>query len=192
MLSTGLLLELTRRYSEPHRSYHNLPHVAKMLQSGAPLGLSEEQVMAIWFHDAVYQPGSAFNEKESAELAVECLGDAGWPRERMDVVSQIILDTKSHTPTLDESRLVIDLDLETLAGSWAEYQGFGRRVRAEFSHVSEEEWAMGRGAWLSHMLAKEQLFWTEWGQPLEIEARANLTRDLERLAGSSMSLSKDF
>ena len=28
---TGLLLELTRRYTEPHRHYHGLPHIAWML-----------------------------------------------------------------------------------------------------------------------------------------------------------------
>lgn len=190
MLSTSLLLELTRRYSEPHRSYHNLQHVAKMLQSGAPLGLGEEQVMAIWFHDVIYQPGSATNEEESAELAASHLADAGWQGKRTDVVKQIILDTKNHLPTLDESRLVIDLDLETLAGSWTDYQAVSGRVRAEFSHVNDEDWTKGRGAWLSLMLAKERLFWTAWGQPLEVEARANLTRDLDRLTGLSGSPSR--
>ena len=181
MLPTHILLELTRRYSEPHRSYHNLQHVAKMLQSGANLGLSDEQVMAIWFHDVVYKAGSATNEQESADLAVQHLEDAGWQSKPIGIVRQIILDTKTHVPTLEESRLVIDLDLETLAGSWEDYQAVGRRVRAEFSHVSDADWATGRGAWSTHMLAKEQLFWTEWGRPLEAEARANLTREIERL-----------
>ncbi len=69
-LGLDLLLELTRRYEEPHRRYHALPHIADMLHRGRDLQLDDVQVAAIWFHDAIYDPRALDNEAQSAALAV--------------------------------------------------------------------------------------------------------------------------
>lgn len=182
-MDTKLLLELTKRYSEPHRRYHDLRHVANMLHHGAPLGLSDEQVTAIWFHDAIYDPMSKTNEIDSAALAVELLTLAGWENSRIKVVEQIVLDTQTHKPEIEESKLVLDLDLATLGGTWDDYVAIGKRIRDEYKQVSEENWSSGRKAWLKSMLAKDQIYWTDWGKPREAEARRNLARDLDLLDG---------
>jgi predicted metal-dependent HD superfamily phosphohydrolase len=181
MDNTGLLIELTRRYTEPHRRYHDLRHIADMLCKGEALALSDEQVMAVWFHDAVYVPGSKTNEADSAKLAVEKLTAAGWDSARVEVVEQIVLDTCGHLPSIKESEKVLDLDLSTLGGSWESYERNGRNIREEFAGVSDKDWNEGRGAWLEGMISRERLFWTPWGEPLETEARANLQRDLDLL-----------
>lgn len=183
MNQTDLLLELTRRYTEPHRRYHDLRHVADMLCKGAGLNLSDEQVMAIWFHDAVYDPGSDSNEAESARLAVARLSALGWDDDRVMTVERIVLDTDGHVPSIEESRKVIDLDLSTLGGTWEQYRLNGQRIREEFAQVSDKDWNKGRGKWLKGMLGRERLFWTPWGAPLEDQARANLQRDLDSLSG---------
>jgi predicted metal-dependent HD superfamily phosphohydrolase len=180
-MDTELLIELTRRYTEPHRRYHDLRHIADMLCKGAALDLSDEQIMAIWFHDAVYEPGNKDNEDDSADLAVRKLIAAGWTVERATVVGDIVRDTKGHVPSSDESRKVLDLDLSTLGGSWEDYRRNGERIREEFVGVSDEDWNRGRGEWLRGMLSRERLFWTDWGAPLEKQARANLQRDLDGL-----------
>ena len=180
-MNTDLLIELTRRYTEPHRRYHDLRHVADMLCKGATLDLTEEQLMAIWFHDAVYDPGSKDNEEDSADLAVQKLIAAGWTIERSQVVAQIIRDTNGHVPSIDESKKVLDLDLSTLGGSWEDYQRNGRNIREEYASISDEDWNKGRGDWLRGMLDRKQLFWTEWGAPFEEQARKNLQRDLDEL-----------
>lgn len=181
MDDTSLLIELTRRYTEPHRRYHDLRHIADMLCKGAALELSDEQVMAIWFHDAIYEPGSKSNEADSAKLAVGKLTGAGWESARVKVVEKIVLDTCGHVPSIEESKKVLDLDLSTLGGTWESYARNGQNIREEFANVSEEDWNAGRGAWLESMISRERLFWTPWGEPLEAEARANLQRDLELL-----------
>ncbi|MCB9895152.1 MAG: hypothetical protein H6839_11930 [Planctomycetes bacterium] len=181
MDSTGLLIELTRRYTEPHRRYHDLRHIADMLCKGGPLSLSDEQVMAIWYHDAIYVPGSKTNEADSAQLAVEQLTAIGWDADRVKVVEQVVLDTCGHVPSIEESKKVLDLDLSTLGGTWESYERNGRNIREEFANVGEKDWNAGRGAWLEGMISRERLFWTAWGEPLETEARANLQRDLELL-----------
>lgn len=184
MNATDLLFELTTRYTEAHRRYHDLRHIADMLCKGASLDLNEEQRMAIWFHDAVYEPGSKDNEEDSADLAVQKLIAAGWPVDRAQVVAEIIRDTKGHQPSIEESKKVLDLDLSTLGGSWEEYQRNGANIRAEFANLSDAEWNAGRSDWLRAMLGRERLFWTEWGTPLEKQARENLQRDLDQLNGS--------
>ncbi|MCC7509066.1 MAG: hypothetical protein IT464_06800 [Planctomycetes bacterium] len=176
-----LLIELTRRYSEPHRRYHDLRHVADMLLKGRDFPLSDEQIMAIWFHDAVYDPRSKTNEADSAVLAVTRLNQLGWESARVKVVEQIVLDTCGHVPSIDASKPVLDLDLSTLAGTWEQYAQNGANIRFEYSAAPEAEWNAGRGKWLESMLAKKRLYWTAWGAPLESQARANLERDLRQL-----------
>lgn len=182
-MNADLLIDLTRRYTEPHRKYHDMRHIADMLCKGAALGLTEVQVMAIWFHDAVYEPGNKDNEEDSADLAVQKLIAAGWPVERAQEVAEIIRDTKGHKPSTEESKKVLDLDLSTLGGSWEDYQRNGRNIREEYGSMSDEDWNKGRGEWLREMLERERLFWTEWGTPLEEQARKNLQRDLDELRG---------
>ena len=46
-MQTNLLIELTRLYTEPHRRYHDLRHVADMLCKGVALNLSDEQVYGL-------------------------------------------------------------------------------------------------------------------------------------------------
>lgn len=66
-MQNNILLRLTELYTESGRHYHNLKHIAAML-TGAPEKLSVEQIVAIWFHDAIYSPISLTNEEDSAAL----------------------------------------------------------------------------------------------------------------------------
>ena len=177
----GLLLELTRRYSEPHRHYHGLVHVASMLEAGRALDLSEDQVLAIWFHDAVYEVPGPDNEERSAQLATERLTAAGLASERVARIANIVRDTRTHVPTCDASRAVIDLDLASLALPRSAFEANGAKIRAEWPHVSEEDFAAGRLAFMEDFLARERLYWTDWGAPLEERARRNLEQDVALL-----------
>jgi predicted metal-dependent HD superfamily phosphohydrolase len=63
--------ELVKRYSSPERHYHTLMHIEAMLEL-LPQP-SPALVLAVWFHDAVYDTHSADNEERSAALADEML-----------------------------------------------------------------------------------------------------------------------
>lgn len=95
-MSTALLLELTNRHLEPHRHYHALPHVAAMLAAGRAFPLDDVQTMAVWFHDAIYDPRSSTNEEDSAVLAGERLRAAGWDPAAVELVQRIVRDTRCH------------------------------------------------------------------------------------------------
>jgi predicted metal-dependent HD superfamily phosphohydrolase len=176
MSDDELLLELTRRYQEPHRHYHTLEHIGAMLHAGRDAGLDRAQTMAVWFHDAVYDPRSDRNEDDSAELAGARLTAVGWPAAEVARVQRIVLDTKSHTPTVAGADVVLDLDLMSLAAPWPEFQRNTQRIRAEFGHVPDTDFAAGRARFFAGMLRRERLFHSPFGAAWEAPARANLQR----------------
>jgi predicted metal-dependent HD superfamily phosphohydrolase len=175
---TGLLLELTRRYTEPHRHYHGLPHIAWMLDQARELVLDDDQVLAIWFHDAVYDVPGHDNEERSAALAVERLSAAGLPEARVRKIERIVLDTKAHVPTSEASKLVMDLDLASLALARPEFVKNGARIRAEYADIDDATFTAGRRTFMEAFLARERIYWTDWGAALEDRARENLRLDL--------------
>ena len=172
----SLLLELTRRYQEPHRHYHSLEHIAAMLHAGRTFPLGNVETMAIWFHDAIYDPRSKTNEEDSAALAGRRLRDAGWQQPDIDLVQRIVLDTKRHEPSCPEAAAVLDLDLMSLALPWPEFTRNTEAIRREFAHVAEVDFAAGRRAFFTTMLQRERLFYTPFGDALEPLARENLRR----------------
>ncbi len=175
-MTSRLVLELTHRYLEPHRHYHTLEHIAAMLHAGRAAPLDDVQTMAVWFHDAVYDPRSKTNEADSAVLAGERLRAAGWSAADVDRVQRIVLDTQHHRPTAPGSDVVLDLDLMSLAAPWDEFARNTDRIRAEYAHVADADFTAGRRAFFTTMLQRERLFWSPFGAAWEAPARANLRR----------------
>jgi predicted metal-dependent HD superfamily phosphohydrolase len=182
MLPTDLLLDLTRRYCEPHRRYHNLEHVAELLWRGRELPLSDEQVLAIWYHDAVYAVPGENNEADSAALAVSQLTQAGLEPARVAVVERIVLDTRNHLPSIPQSGLVIDLDLSPLAAPWERFLHNNHNIRAEYGCFDDAAFAHGQRAVFDRFLQRERIFVSAWGAAMEAVARANLQRARAALA----------
>src|SRR3989442_12745478 len=73
--------DLVSRYAEAHRAYHTLAHIEHCLEEFEPArGLARDPSaieMALWYHDAVYDPRAADNEEKSAALALEWARKAG-------------------------------------------------------------------------------------------------------------------
>ena len=183
-MTTSLLLDLTRRYLEPQRHYHTLEHIAAMLHQGREFPLDEEQIMAVWFHDAVYDPKSDQNEQKSARLASKWLAKCGWPVDAIERVGRMVLDTRGHMPSTLQAEAVLDLDLMSLAVSWPAFEANTAAIRAEYAHVADADFAAGRRKFFTAMLQRDRLFFTPWGQTLEAIARDNLRRAVAQLAGA--------
>ncbi|MFT7534154.1 MAG: putative metal-dependent HD superfamily phosphohydrolase [Hyphomicrobiaceae bacterium] len=183
-VTTSLLLDLTHRYQESQRHYHTLEHVAAMLHQGRQFPLDDEQIMAIWFHDAVYDPASDQNEQKSARLASKWLAKCGWEVEAIERVGRMVLDTRGHMPSTLQAEPVLDLDLMSLAVSWPAFEMNTAAIRAEYCHVPDDDFAAGRRKFFTSMLERNRLFFTPWGATLEAAARANLRRAINELAGA--------
>ena len=65
---------LVRAYGEPQRAYHSLQHLEECLSVfDEAKGFMQQPdliEMALWFHDAVYDPKSSENEALSAAMAL--------------------------------------------------------------------------------------------------------------------------
>ncbi len=171
--------ELLAAYAAPGRSYHDQRHLAEVLDRLADLDRADRVVLlAAWFHDAVYA-GAPDDEERSAVWAERALPESLGPE-----VARLIRLTQSHRPADDDpaGQALCDADLAILASPPERYAEYVSDVRREYAHVPDEDFARGRAAVLTDLLAKPALFQTERGHRLwEAAARANVTAELRRL-----------
>jgi predicted metal-dependent HD superfamily phosphohydrolase len=185
----GVLAEAGRdllvRWSEPHRRYHDLQHLAVVLSIVDELGGPAAVRLAAWYHDAVYDPRAADNEEHSARLAADTLTALAVRPDLVDEVARLVRLTASHDPRPEDvdGKLLCDADLAVLARPWDEYQQYAAAVRAEYRYVNDADFRAGRGAVLRHLRGLPVLFHTtELHDRWEALARANLTRELDALS----------
>ena len=178
---------LVAAWSEPHRRYHDLGHLAAVLGLVGELGDAAADIdavrLAAWYHDVVYHPERTDNEQVSAERARAGLRGL-VPDERIEEVARLVLLTAGHDPAPDDvnGAVLSDADLAVLAGPADAYAAYASAVRAEYGHLSDEEFTAGRTAVLERLLALPTLYrlpavTDEW-MP---RARANLTAELTLL-----------
>ncbi|WP_420466590.1 N-methyl-D-aspartate receptor NMDAR2C subunit [Panacagrimonas sp.] len=184
-----LQAELRHRYSEPHRAYHTLHHLAECLQLLEQVrgfnASSAELELAIWFHDAVYNPRLSDNELRSADWARRELRRAGASVDLQDRVGALIMVT-SHdgAPQTDDERLLSDIDLAILGSGPTRFDEYERQVRSEYQHVPLRLYRAGRRKILLDFQARPHLYFTpDFRETREATARANLQRSIERLSG---------
>ena len=140
--------------------------------------------LAAWFHDAIYDPRTARNETDSAQLAAEVLGRLGVPAAVTAEVARLVLVTADHQPDDGDAdaALLCDADLAVLAASRTEYQEYAAAVRDEYAFVSDDAFRKGRAAVLREFLGRSQIYQisilrARW----EKSARANLEHEVSIL-----------
>lgn len=187
--SPELRERLLAAYGEPRRGYHDLTHLAEVLDHVATLAEEahdpEAVVLAAWFHDAVYE-GSGTDEERSAVLATDELTAAGMEPDRVREVARLVRLTATHRPAPDDldGQVLSDADLGILAATPERYTDYVAGVRAEYAHVPDDDFRRGRAAVLRDLLAKPTLFHTALARRLwEEPARGNVTRELDALDG---------
>lgn len=150
-----LAVALVEAWSEPHRRYHTVEHLAACLadasEAGARVGLGEREValarVGLWFHDAVYDPRRSDNESRSADLAVSSLDRCGVDASVCSELHRLVMVTAQHRydPADRVAAVVVDADLAVLAAVPASYASYVAGVRAEYAHVPDDVWVPGRG-----------------------------------------------
>jgi predicted metal-dependent HD superfamily phosphohydrolase len=179
-------------WSEPHRRYHDLGHLAAVLGvigHLAPDAPDPDAVrLAAWYHDVVYDPQRTDNEEVSAARARAGLRGL-VPDERVEEVARLVLLTATHAPEPGDvnGAALCDADLAVLAGPPAAYAGYASAVRAEYGHLSDEVFTAGRIAVLEHLLALPRLYRLPAVADWEPRARANLAAELALLRSRASS-----
>ena len=174
--------DLVRCYTEPHRHYHNLEHIDFMLSQLASVeGANDAMAMAIWFHDAVYDPRSARNEAASAEFFNEMFGRRLPEAFRLDVERLILAtDPQRERGTALDERLITDIDLLILASEPEDYRSYVDAVRKEYAFVPDDAFRTGRLAVMTRFL-ESPIYRSELFHSLESRARANISEEIQRL-----------
>ncbi len=139
------------RYTESHRYYHTLQHIADLLSmSSEAINIKKPDIVdwAIIYHDIIYDAKSKTNEEDSAEAFKEVMtqeravnGEGNTakyhiPEEILELVYQYIIETKAHKVADSDDydlKLFIDWDMSILGAPTIEdYKNYILAVRKEY------------------------------------------------------------
>ena len=179
----SIWLQLVERYSERHRRYHTIRHLAHCLeqldQTKHLMDHPDSVELAIWFHDVIYAPGDADNEEQSAALFKKLAGNV-MDAPLVESVSQLILATTHRAvPKEKDEQFICDIDLSSFGCDWACFKQDSDAVKAEFVG-SDEDYQKGKTSFLLSMLALPRIFHTDiFHERYEKKARDNIQRLLK-------------
>jgi predicted metal-dependent HD superfamily phosphohydrolase len=185
-----VLVELVRAYSAPGRHYHTLDHIAALLQlldtHGRDVIDRDAVELAIFFHDAVYDPLRSDNEAASAALAGKRLTTLKLPVGLVAKVERYILATRHDAggwlPDDADLALLLDLDLAVLGAERSVYAAYAQAIRSEYGMHPDDVYRAGRKKVLSAFLARPQIYGTSALQALwEAPALDNLAWEIGEL-----------
>ena len=192
----GLQAELMTAWSEPHRHYHDQRHLRECLALWARWRehspRAGEVAVALWFHDAIYDPQTSSNELNSAAWAARSLVRAGADSDTAQRVHDLVMATqhgftKETAPaalgaSLD-AQLLVDIDLSILGGPAERFERYDQDVRKEYAWVPGFRYQEARAHVLQSFLDRPRLYYGEHAATLlETQARINLAAALSRLA----------
>ena len=153
-------------WSEPHRRYHDLAHLAAVLGlvGRAGGGRRPTPTPSGWPPGTTTSPTSPSAPTTSRSVrhgrGPGCAGSSRTTR--IDEVERLVLLTAGHDPAPDDANgaVLCDADLAVLAGPPDAYATYASAVREEYGHLSDEVFTAGRIAVLEHLLALPALYRT--------------------------------
>ncbi|MGE3538444.1 MAG: N-methyl-D-aspartate receptor NMDAR2C subunit [Candidatus Tectimicrobiota bacterium] len=181
---------LLQAYAEPQRAYHTLAHLQDCLEHFDTVHMLTEHPaeveIALWFHDAIYNPHAHDNEAQSAHWAQEALRGANLPEDGVQRVVDLIMATcHQATPVGTDACLLVDIDLSILGRPPAVFERYEQHIRAEYAWVPAATFGQRRAAILAAFLERQAIYATPvFRQRYEAQARQNLARSLARLRHS--------
>jgi predicted metal-dependent HD superfamily phosphohydrolase len=178
--------ELQIHYAELHRAYHTLEHIRECLDHlDAARHLTAQPVeveLAIWFHDAIYDPRRDDNEAQSAILAEELLLEAGVTRAIAGRAAELVrLTTHEREGLVGDEAILCDVDLAILGAEPERFERYDAAIRQEYIWVPEAVFQAERERVLARFLGRPHMYHSAFFRDrLEKQARANLARALRR------------
>lgn len=178
--------EIEKQYSARSRHYHTLTHLDNMILQLQEVKPAIEHwdaiVLAVAYHDIVYNPLRSNNEERSAAIAVERLTAAGVHSATLARTHRHILASKTHKMSTDQdTNYFIDADLSVLGAGRDVYEAYAMNVRKEYRYYPDLLYNPGRKKVLRHFLDMPRIFKTEqFYLNFETKARQNLLWELER------------
>ena len=160
----GLIEALLAAYGEPQRAYHGVTHLRECFGHLDGCSVTPDDSasleLALWFHDAIYDPKAGDSEARSAAWARAALD--GQAPDTLDRIERHILVTRHDAaPTDADQELLLDVDLSIL----------------------DEAYRAARARILAGFCDRPSLYHTaHFRRLLEPRARENLRRSLAALS----------
>lgn len=194
--------KLMSAYSSQYRFYHSISHVKNVLNEldniwqnipccdiFSDVNNREKYYrilyLSIWFHDAVYIPGSSSNEIESADLAASELQNLNIPEIEIKIICENILSTINHKPIseLEVCNFFLDLDLSILGQNEDIYLEYSDNIRKEYAFVDENIYNQKRREILLNFIGRNSLYYTKiFREKYETKARKNIEIEIKKLS----------
>jgi predicted metal-dependent HD superfamily phosphohydrolase len=175
--------KLATAWSEPARRYHNREHLSECLHQLDLVGLGEPATdvaeLALWFHDAVYVAGAPDNEESSSQVLLSECGRLQIDRKTAEAAAALVRAT-AHGASQNElgrdGGLVLDVDLSILGSDPVRFMEYEYSVEEEFEKTPKLKFLIGRGRFLTSLLARPSIFRTTFfRERYEAVARAQLS-----------------
>ena len=148
--------------------------------------------MAVWFHDAIYDPRAPDNEQRSAELFVSLAGGDFEPAFARQVNKLILVTRHDRPPDSKAEKLVVDVDLSSFGLPWADFIRDSEAVRQEYAHLPDDRFHQYQVKFMCSLLARPVLYGTSYfHEHYENAARGNIRRYLESLAALGYTICPD-
>jgi predicted metal-dependent HD superfamily phosphohydrolase len=185
-----LFSEIETAYTASGRHYHNLNHIASLIQLSNQYQtyLKNKDIVefSIFYHDIVYQPSRGDNESKSAQAAENAFLELQFPKQNIADVVKYIKATKSHKLDIadQESDLAwfLDFDMSILGMEWDIYVEYTRQVRQEYGIYPDFIYNPGRIKFLQETLRQPYMFNTNvFRTYFEHQARENMRKEIVRL-----------
>jgi predicted metal-dependent HD superfamily phosphohydrolase len=179
--------EVIAKYDESHRYYHNKQHLTECLEKFTELRhLSENPAaieLALWFHDAIYDPLRHDNEQLSAAWARSSVIESGHDEAIADRIYDLVLATQHNAkPKTTDAKIIVDVDLSILGAQPERFLEYEQQIRKEYAFVPEATFQLKRGEILHYFLNQPTIFNTLiFIDRYEQQARTNLAQALARL-----------
>ena len=183
---------LARKYCEAPRHYHTLTHIAQCIIEFDRVAQYAKHpnriLMAIFYHDVVYDTSRNDNEQKSASyFSMNARNVLHITDEEFIIETARLIElTKVHRtdPNTDpDGALMCDVDMSILGADAFEYDEYARTVRKEYAKHGDEHWAVVRMEhFIDPKLEDESIFLTPMFRArYEERARANLMEERMRL-----------
>lgn len=196
--------QLWNLYSDSTRFYHTTVHIEEMLsvfklmttnygdflpRNFADNGVDASDtivILAIFFHDAIYDGKSSTNEEDSALLFEEFADRIEIDETIKNKIAAYIIATKTHQvagnqddPYLD---LFLDLDMAVLGKNQSAYTQYASLIRQEYDFVPVNVYCEKRAEILESFLKLQSVYRTSiMKAELEERSHSNLSGEIDRL-----------
>ena len=182
LIEESELSVLHTAYAERHRHYHTWTHIEMLLASAQRDGMTTPPVLlAIAFHDIVYNATAKDNEAQSANALL-----ATWRRKRVHADESTVRHAMAMINLASgnaEADWFWDADREILAAAPDGYRAYAVAVRKEYKIYPDFLYRRGRAKFLEGELARPQIFRTEsFNARFGEAARRNIAAELKELS----------